>query len=151
MTARHPDDPAAGPVHVLLQEVWSRGDLALVDDLVADDHVQHDPLLADPVRGPDALRQTVTRYRQAVPDLTKTVEETGVDGSTVVVRYTATGTHTGWLAGVEPTDCDVAVDGVYVAETVEGRLTMGHEMWDAVGLLRQLEVLPEPLADRDHP
>lgn len=147
MTTQNRPDSIAHPAWLLTREVWSRGDLALVDELVTGDYVQYDPVRRDPIRGPEALKETVATYRQGTPDLTKTVEETFVDGTAVVVRYTATGTHEGELVGVAPTGREIEVEGIFVSRVESGKLTEGTDMWDAFGLLRQVGALPEPLAD----
>lgn len=136
---------------LLLKEVWTRGDLALVDELVTEDYRHADPLLSEAIQGPAGLKQTVSWYRQGVPDLTKTVEDTIVDGPIVVIQYTATGTHQGWILGIEPTGRTFAVEGVYRCEGGDGRLADGIDVWDGVGLLRQLGVLSQPIANRKQP
>jgi len=147
MTTRNQPESIANPAWLLLREVWSRGDLALVDEIVTADYVQHDPVLPDPIRGPEALKEAVATYRRGTPDLTKTVEGTFVDEPTVVVPYTATGTHDGEFLGVAPTGREIEVEGVFVS-CVEGRkLAEGTDMWDAFGLFQQVGALPEPLAD----
>lgn len=61
------------PARLMVQEVWSRGDIDLVDDLVTEDYVQHDVALPEAIRGPEALKEAVRRYREGTPDLTKTI------------------------------------------------------------------------------
>lgn len=145
------DDSIAGPAQLLIEEVWSRGDLALVDELVTGEYVQIDPLLSEPIHGPEALAQTISWYRQGVPDLTKTPEEPIVDGTVVVIPYTATGTHEGWILGIEPSGREFEVDGLFRSDVTDGRLRKGIDVWNGIGLLRQLGALPEPLANRKHP
>lgn len=144
-------DSIAAPAWLLLEEVWSRGDLALVNELVTDAYVQIDPLMSEPIHGPEALSQTVSRYRQGVPDLRKTPEEPIVDGPVVVIPYTVTGTHEGWILGIEPTGREFVVDGLFRSDVADGRLRKGIDVWNGISLLRQLGALPESLANRKHP
>ena len=127
------------PVHLMLREVWSAGDLALVDELVAKAHVQHDPVFPEPVRGRSSLKEAIGRFRTGTPDLTKVVDETYVDDGTVIARYTATGTHEGELLGVAPTGRSIAVDGIYLSHVEDGKLIESTDMWDAFGVLQQIE------------
>lgn len=147
MTADDTPETVAAPATLLVREVWSRGDLALVDELVAEDVVFRFPTAAGPVRGPAALERSVAACRRVAPDLTREIQETVVDGETVVVRYTATGTHEGSILGVAPTGTRFEVDGVLVGRVVDGELVEGTDLWDALGLLRQLDALPESVAD----
>ncbi len=135
------------PVRLMVQEVWSRGDLALVDDLVTEDYVQYDAALPEPVRGPEELKETVAMFREGTPDLTKTIEETIVDGNTVVVPYTATGTHEGEILGVASTGTEIEVQGVFIYRVEDGRLVEGTDLWDAFGLLRQIGAVSMPLGE----
>ena len=127
------------PVHLMLREVWSAGDLALVDELVAEEHVQHDPVFSEPVRGRSALKEAIGRYRTGTPDLRMAVEAMYVDDGTVIARYTATGTHEGELLGVAPTGRPLTADGVYLSHVDDGKLVESTDMWDAFGVLRQIE------------
>lgn len=147
MTTEHQPGTIAEPAHLMLQEVWSKGDLNLVDELVTQDYVERDPVLPDPIRGPEALKETIAMFREGAPDLTKAVDETYVDDDTVVLPYTATGTHDGPILGIEPTGREIEVGGIFVYRVEQGRLAEGTDMWDAFGLLAQIGALPEPLAD----
>lgn len=147
MTNQNEPDSIAGPAQLLVQEVWNRGDLALVDELVTDDYVEFDPIRSDPVRGPEALKERVAQYRQGMPDLTRTIDETFVDGTTVVIPYTAAGTHDGEFLGVAPTGRQVEVQGILITRVETGELAEGTDLWNAFGLLGQIGALPESLAD----
>lgn len=147
MTNQNESDSIAGPAQLLVQEVWNRGDLALVDELVTDDYVEYDPVRSDPIRGPETLKERVAEYRQGIPDLTRIIEEMFVDGTTVVIPYTAAGTHEGEFLGIAPTGRQVEVEGIFTARVETGYLVEGTDMWNAFGLLRQIGALPEPLAD----
>lgn len=149
MTAQNRSDSRVTPAHLMLDEVWSKGDMALIDELTTDEYVEHDPALPEPIRGREALEETVAMYREGTPDLTKAVDETFVDGDTVIVTYTAKGTHEGEIMGVPPTGRSVEVDGVFVYRVEDGRLTEGTDMWDVFGLLAQIGGLPEQFTD-DH-
>lgn len=147
MTADDTPETVAAPATLLVREVWSRGDLALVDELVTGDVVFRFPTVSGPVRGSVALERSVAACRRASPDLTRDIEETVVDGETVVIRYTATGSHQGPILGVEPTGRRFEVGGVLVGHVADGKLVEGTDFWDTLGLLRQLDALPESLAD----
>lgn len=135
------------PVRLMVQEVWSRGDLALVDDLVTEDYVQYDAALPEPVRGPEELKETVAMFREGTPDLTKTIEETIVDGETVVIPYTATGTHEGEIMGFAPTGTEIEVEGIFRYRIEDGRISEGRDLWDTFGLLCQIGAVSMPISE----
>jgi predicted SnoaL-like aldol condensation-catalyzing enzyme len=77
----------------LLEEVFGKGKLELVAELLASDYVSHAPGDPELARGPEDIERIVRTYRSAFPDLTYTVEEQVTEGDMVVTRWTARGTH----------------------------------------------------------
>lgn len=128
---------------LMLREVWSNGDLPLIDELVSAEHIHHDPLVPEPIEGRQALKEWITAVRAGAPDLTKTVNGSFIDGDAVVVTYTTTGTHEGEIVGIAPTNRSFSVDGVYVFHLAEGEITETIDTWDAFGLFSQIGTFPE--------
>lgn len=147
MATENHRETVESPARLMVQEVWSHGDLDLVDELVTEDYVQHDVALPDAIRGPDALKEAVAMYRAGTPDLTKTIEETIVEDDRVVIPYTATGTHEGEIMGVAATGTEIEVEGIFVFGLEDGRLCAGTDLWDAFGLLRQIGAVSMPLGE----
>lgn len=143
MPADSDPTPNASIAQLLLQEVWSTGDLPLIDELVADEYVHHDPVVEEPIRGRDALKEAVADLREGMPDLRKAIDETFIDGEMVILTYTASGTHAGEILGVSPTDRPVEFDGVCVSRVDGDKLVETTDIWDAYGLLDQVGALPE--------
>lgn len=130
----------------MLEEVWSGGDLELIDDITTEGYVEHDPVIPEPIRGRKALKETISMFRDGAPDLTKAIDQTYVDEDTVILSYTATGTHEGEIMGIPPTGRPIEVGGVFIYTVDGGKLTEGIDMWDAFGLLAQIGALPDSLA-----
>jgi steroid delta-isomerase-like uncharacterized protein len=84
-------------VRRVYEEAWGRGDLAVVDEVLADDYVNHLPRLARTSaaapRGPAAVAENTRRFRTDFPDLRVTVEALVAEGDTVAVRMTFAGTQ----------------------------------------------------------
>ena len=143
MTTPTERESNVNPARLMVREVWSAGDLALIDELATDDHVHHDPLIREPLEGRTALKEWVATVREGAPDLTKTITGTYVDGDAVIVTYTTTGTHEGEIMGIAPTDRSIEVDGVYVFHVADGTIEETLDTWDAFGLFAQLGAFPE--------
>lgn len=126
------------------EEVWNKGDLEVIDEMVAPDATFRDPVAGE-LRGPESAREMVTRYRQAFPDIHLTIEEQVAEGDTVVTRWTARGTHQGELMGIAATDKEVTVHGIQIDRISGGKFTGGEGAWDALGMFRQLGVVPETI------
>jgi steroid delta-isomerase-like uncharacterized protein len=129
----------------MIEEVWSRGDLAAVDYITTPEYVEYDPVLAEPIQGQEAFKQTVRTFRDRVPDLTKHVEEVLISGEKIVVQYTATGTYKGELLGVESTGKEIESRGILICTVEDGKLIKSDNLWNAFGLLQQVGVLPDEL------
>jgi steroid delta-isomerase-like uncharacterized protein len=124
----------------IVEEGFNKGNLAIVDELVAANHINH----ADNVRGPEEYKQFITMYRTAFPDLHMTVEDQIAEGDKVVNRWTSRGTHQGDLMGIPPTGKQVTLTGTYVARIVGGKIIEEWGNFDALGMMQQLGVVPSP-------
>lgn len=137
-------DPAEGSRR-LLEETFNDGHLALIDQLVAPDAVNHDP--AEPahmrgLRGPEVLKRTVQTYRAAFPDVRITVDDVIASGEKVVLRWHSEGTHRGELEGLAPTGAHGSVTGISIDHWKEGKVVESWTEWDNLGLARQLGAAP---------
>jgi steroid delta-isomerase-like uncharacterized protein len=126
-----------------IEEVWHKGNLAVIDELCATNFVDHGPASTDTLRGLDGLKQSVTMYRNAFPDLHFTVEDVIAVGDKVVTRWTAHGTHKGELMGITPTDKQVTVTGISIDRIAGGKIEETWEAWDRMDLMQQLGVAPQ--------
>ncbi len=123
-------------VRRLIEEVLNRGQTGLLAELVAADHVGHDPL--GDHYGPEGLRIAVAEYRAAFPDLRVTVEDLVTEGDKVVHRFTLRGTHAGPFLGIPATGRAVAAAGIAIDRLTGGKVAESWVSLDALGLLRQL-------------
>jgi steroid delta-isomerase-like uncharacterized protein len=88
----------------LFEEGWGQGDMAVLEQVLADDYVHHFPHLAGlasdvnvPVPGRADLGAAIQEWRTAFPDLQITIEDLIADGDTVAMRATLTGTQAATL------------------------------------------------------
>lgn len=131
-------------VRRLIDEVWNQGKLAMTDELVAPNFATHDPGSPDFGRGPQAVKQGVSLYRNAFPDIRFTIEDMVAEGDKVVTRWTASGTHKGELSGIPPTGKKTTVTGVTISRFAGGKIVETWSNWDTLGLMQQLGVAPAP-------
>ena len=126
------------------EEVWNKGDLDVIDELIADDAVISVVGAPQEIRGPAGFREFVTMYRTAFPDLRITVDEQIGEGDVVVNRWTATGTHEGELMGIAATGKQATTSGVNINRISGGKLVQGWGLFDQLGLLQQIGAVPVP-------
>lgn len=125
-------------------DAWNEADFEAIEELVADDAEHHDP--ADPPdvpAGPEGEKRRIELYQSAFPDATLEIEDVVAEGDEVAVRWTATGTHEGEFMGVEPTGNEVEIAGLEIRRIEDGRIAESWAVFDALGLLQQLGVVPE--------
>jgi len=120
------------------KEIWSKGNVDLIDQLVAANYTNHDPAGPMPGNGRDGLKQHVTAYRTAFPDLTFTVDDIVAEDNKVTARWTARGTHSGTLLGIAPTGKEITTEGISVLRVANGKIAENWVNWDALGLMQQL-------------
>ena len=125
-------------------EVWSKGQLDVIDELIADEFVATVIGAPEQIRGPQGFREFVVMYRKAFPDLRLTVDEQFAEGETVVTRWTATGTNEGELMGMPPTGKQATTAGININRVSGGKLVEGWGLFDQLGLLQQIGAVPVP-------
>lgn len=120
------------------EEVFSKGRIELLDEILGDDYVCFDPALPEPVRGREGLRAACSAFRSAMPDLHFAVHQQIAEGDRVVTQWTATGTHTGELMGVPGTGRPVTMAGVDIERFEGDRIVEVWALWDGLGVYRQI-------------
>ena len=123
------------------EEPW-KGNLAVVDELVASDYIGNDPASPEPLRGPEGVKEFISTYREAFPDARIMVEQQLAEGDLVATRWSGLGTHEGELMGIEPTGREVTVSGLTISRLEGGRIVEEFQNWDTFGMMQQLGAIP---------
>jgi steroid delta-isomerase-like uncharacterized protein len=128
-----------------IQELFNHnGNLDAAEEIYAADYVGHDPTTGD-IRGAEGAKQFAAAYRQTFPDLESTIEDQVAEGDKVVSRFSARGTHQGETEDFgPPTGNRVEVSGITIERFEGGKITEDWTQYDALGLLQQLGLIPEP-------
>ena len=126
-----------------IEEGWNRGDLSVVDQLYAPAYVSHS---FPPDFAPDreGLKQFVTAFRTAFPDLHFTLDDGVGEGEKVIARFTGTGTHQEAFMGIAATGKPMRVGGFLQARFEGGKWAEDWVSMDQLGMLHQLGVVPTP-------
>lgn len=124
------------------EQLCNERKLDLADELFTADHRLHDPQVPAP-DGPQGYAAAVAAYQQGV-DGHWGIEDLFSAGDKVVVRWTGTGTHVGDMNGIPPTGRSIRVDAISVHRMAGGRIAETWEVWDTLGFLQQLGVVPTP-------
>lgn len=125
----------------LIEEVWNRGNLDALDELLAASYVHHDPSMQEFGSGIEGFKRYISVQRKAFPDLHITLEDQVASDDKVVDRWTGRGTHQGELMGIAPTSRQVTASGISIHRISDGKIAETWTHYDALGMLRQLGAL----------
>lgn len=124
-------------------EVMSQGNLDLIDELVADDFVEHETMPGVPP-GKDSPREMTKIFRTAFPDLRAVVEEMVQEGNKVAVLARFTGTHQGDFMGIPPTGKSVDVPVFDLIEFRGDKVIAHWGVSDNGAMMEQLGLVDMP-------
>ena len=125
----------------ITEEAWNKGNLGILEEYVSPGAVHHDP--NNPIApGPQGLKQLISMYRSAFPDLHFAIEQEIADGDYVVERVVATGTQRGDLPALPATGKRASVTAIVINRFKDGKIVEDWAISDQLGLLQQLGVVP---------
>lgn len=90
------------------------------------------------------FKQHVVGTRAGFPDAQFTIDDEIAEGDKVVNHWTFCGTHQGEFAGIPSTGKAVTMTGMGIVRIADGKVAEIWDEFDALGLLRQLGVIPTP-------
>ncbi len=123
-------------------EIFGQGRTDVVDELLAPDFVDHDPLPGVPPTR-DGVKELVGLFRTAFPDFEVEVLHTVVEGDKAVDHIVSTGTHLGAFMGVEPKGIRIRTSAIVLSLLNEdGQIAERWQRFGAMALLQQLGVIP---------
>ncbi len=126
-------------------DFWDHRNVALAPEIFADDFVFYAPIVPDGIHGFEAYRQSVVApLLAAFPDLQFVPGEAICQGDRVAMQFTMSGTHQGSFEGIPPTGKRFTVPGMVMARVAAGKIEELRGVFDGVGMMQQLGVLPAP-------
>ncbi|HET7078095.1 MAG TPA: ester cyclase [Chloroflexia bacterium] len=130
-------------VQRLLAEGFNGGNMALFDELLAPDFVNHDPSAPTAVDR-EGLKQWWMGMRASFPDLHTDSEALIAEGDMVVKRAIGRGTQTQPFHGFPSTGKTFVNPTISIYRIVDGQV---KELWwgyDSLNVLMQLGMIPQP-------
>jgi len=117
---------------------FNKQDLALLDELIAPDYVDHPRQL----RGLESYKQHLTMFYKSFPDTHETIEDIIAEGDRVWIRIKGTATHTGEYRGLAPTGKKTTWQAFIIWRIVGGKVAeMLAAVSDELDFLKQLGVI----------
>lgn len=132
-------------VREFMERGFNQGDVSVVDELAAENGVDHQEPPGAPYR--PHLKQVIGMMRTAFPDLHFEIHHIMADGDIVAFHSTMTGTHQGMFTmgprPLPPTGRSVSVAHMHFIRMVNGQSVDLWHVWDVAGMMRQLGVMQE--------
>lgn len=129
-------------VHRYVDEVWNRGNLDVLDEIVSPNYVQYARGIA---QGRDGLKAFFAGFFASFSNVSSTIEDVIAEDDRVMWRSTIRATQTGAFRGIPPTGKEIRVTAMTIMR-VDGNGQFA-ENWgeqDNLVLLRQLGILAQP-------
>jgi len=124
-----------------VEEIVNKGNIALIDELVAANYIDHSSPPGAP-SGIEGSKQFTNLFRMAFPDIHITLDDLIAEGDKVVSRFTMRGTNKGEFLGIPPTGKQVTITGIHIDRFAGGKLVEHWGQQDTLGLMQQLGVIP---------
>ncbi len=125
-------------------EEIDKGNLAAMDELVAEDYIDHSPPpFPGLASGRAGVKQAFEIFWKATPG-SHEIEDQVAEGDKVVTRLRITGVHKEDLPGIPKTGNRLETTATVVHRIEDGRLAEKWSNKDELGFLQQLNVMPSP-------
>jgi predicted ester cyclase len=123
------------------REVWAKGDPGPLEELLADDYVDHNPFPGISA-GKDGAAQTVTSVMDGTSDVQMDVAHLIGEGDFVAAHWRMEWTQHGDFMGTVPADGRrLSLEGHDFARFAGGRIAEIWHVEDVMGVMGQLGVL----------
>jgi steroid delta-isomerase-like uncharacterized protein len=117
------------------EQIWNQGDESAIDRFISENTVGNDPQFGT---GRESFRAKWREWQSAFPDIHFRIDDVIVEGNQVVTKWHLSGTQTGELEGMPPSNKKVAVDGVSIDQIENGMVVSGFDAWDSLNFRKQL-------------
>ncbi len=119
-------------------EEISAGNLEVIDELVADEVVEHEEFPGiEPNK--EGVKQFFALMRSAFPDLRMEPHEMLAEGELACARVTITGTHDGEFMGLAPTGKPIEIETIDMLRIRDGQAVEHWGVTDSMTMMHQLD------------
>jgi len=139
---------ASAVIRRWFEEVWNQGRAETIEELFP----EHATMWGvgrpeQSSRGTAEFKGFHQTMRAACPDTKIVLDQIVEQGDTAFARWTVTATHTGDSLGIPATNRKVKIHGMSGCRVKDGKIAEAWNLWDQIGMARQLGVLGGKAAD----
>jgi len=124
-------------VRRLVDEAQNKDNFAAVDEILAEDFVDHSPFPGLPPTR-EGVKMLFGYLRTVFPDLVVRIHEQVSDGEKVVTRKTFRGSHSAEFMGVPPTGRPVSFEVIDILTFRGNRISEHRVIFDRMSIAQQL-------------
>ncbi|MCB0212181.1 MAG: ester cyclase [Anaerolineae bacterium] len=126
------------------ETAWNTGEI--MEDLIDPQAVDHSSVGGKEKQevGPGSFKKIIGMFRAAMPDIKLDVQDEIFVEDKVVHRWVMTGTDTGGVMGMPPSNKNLTFSGTTIVRFKDGKIVERWANVDELGLLQQLGVAPPP-------
>jgi steroid delta-isomerase-like uncharacterized protein len=128
------------------EEVGNKGNLAVIDEVLAENYVRHCQATGADVHGREAMKALYREWHATFPDYHETIEFGVGEGSYVAAYITVRGTQKGPMGPFPPSGKVMDCKAVGIHRLENGKIVESWVSWDNMATLAQLGHLPPPPA-----
>jgi hypothetical protein len=105
-------------------------------------HALYDTTNPDFESSPQMEKDAYARHKQVFGEWIERIEMMIAEGDRVMVRWTGWGRQRGEYFGIPPTNREITLSGIYIFRIEDDGIAEVWNLWDRMGELQQLGVLP---------
>lgn len=130
-----------------LFNIVNTGDYSSLDEVMSDDFTYR-ATNGDEAHGLDEYLELMNLYAEGMSNIETELQELFVEGNKCVFLYNVTGTHSGEIFGLEPSNNDIElVTCAFGTCDDDGKLVDVFEVFDNFEFLKQIDALPGELTE----
>jgi predicted ester cyclase len=135
MNQANPEEANKELLRRLIEEGFNKGDLSIVDEVVAPDSREYQRGNHD---GTEGTKEVIKTLRRWFPDFNMQIQDMVTASDTVWARFRATGTNLGSVMHRPPTGKKMSIDVIDIVRIKNGKVVEHWGVPDQLGMMLQL-------------
>ena len=124
------------------EEVGNKGNLGVIDEVLAENYVRHCQATGPDVHGREAMKTLYREWHATFPDYHETIEFGFGEGDYVAAYITVRGTQSGPMGPFPPSGKAMDCKAIGIQRFENGKVAETWVTWDNMATLAQLGYLP---------
>ena len=148
-TASSQEAKAKERMQQFFDQVVNAHNVDMIDSFCTADFINHNPDPGHSGQGIDDLKATFREFFAGFPDVRMTPNFMIAEGDKVMAHVTMTGTNTGAMGNMPPTNKPFSIEGIDVITIKDGKASERWGFFDSMKMMTQLGLMPAPGAMPD--